>query len=278
MNLCTVYSVNSFKGGHFYMTKYREILRLHSQGISQRSIARSCECSRNTVSKVITKATELNVLWPLSSNITDRELDKLFFPQDTPSIGRRYPDLEHIHKELMKSGVTLKLLWSEYCEKCRLSNEIPIMYSQFCYHYQKFAETKRASMHILRKPGEQVEVDWCGQTASIVDRDTGEIIPVYVFVAALSYSQYAYVEAFLSQDLECWISAHVNMYRFYGGVTRILIPDNLKTGVEKASWYDRDPVINKSYHEMAEHYNTAVIPTRVRHPKDYSEVFVIPNI
>jgi transposase len=250
------------------MTKYREILRLHSQGISQRSIARSCECSRNTVSKVIKRATELNVLWPLSSNTTDRELDKLFFPQDTPSIGRRYPDLEHIHKELMKSGVTIKLLWSEYCEECRFSNEIPIMYSQFCYHYQKFAETKRASMHIPRKPGEQVEVDWCGQTASIVDRDTGEIIPVYVFVTALSYSQYAYVEAFLSQDLECWISAHVNMYRFYGGVTRILIPDNLKTGVEKASWYDRDPVINKTYHEMAEHYNTAVIPARVRHPKD----------
>ena len=140
------------------------------------------------------------------------------------------------------------------------------MYSQFCYHYQQFAEKKRATMHIPRKPGEQIEVDWAGQTAAIVDRDTGEIIPAYVFVGVLSYSQYAYVEAFLSQDQESWISAHVNMYRFFGGVSRILVPDNLKTGVEKVSWYT--PVINKTYHEMAEHYDTAVIPARVRKPKD----------
>jgi transposase len=101
------------------------------------------------------------------------------------------------------------------------------MYSQFCFYYQKFAEKKRATMHIPRKPGEQIEVDWAGKTASIVDRDTGELIPAFVFVAALSYSQYAYVEAFLSRDLESWIAAHTNMYRYYGGVTRILVPDNL---------------------------------------------------
>lgn len=250
------------------MTRYREILRLYSQGISQRSIAVSCECSRNTVSKVIARAKELNVRWPLSSETTDGELDKLFFPKDKPSSseGRRYPDLEYIHKELARNGVTLKLLWNEYCEECRLSNELPLMYSQFCFHYQKFSETKRATMHIPRKPGEQIEVDWAGQTAAIVDRDTGELIPVYVFVSALSYSQLAYVEAFLSQDQESWISAHVNMYRFYGGVTRILVPDNLKTGVERVSWYT--PIINKTYHEMAEHYDTAVIPARVRKPKD----------
>lgn len=249
------------------MTKYREILRLYSQGISQRSIAAGCECSRNTVAKVIARAKELNVRWPLSSELTDGELDKLFFPNSSkPDTSRKYPDLDYIHKELARSGVTLKLLWSEYCEECRIKKELPLMYSQFCYHYQKFAETKRASMHIPRKPGEQIEVDWAGQTASIIDRDTGEIIPAYVFVAALSYSQYAFVEAFLSQDQESWISAHVNMYRFYGGVTRILIPDNLKTGVEKVSWYS--PVINKTYHEMAEHYDTAVIPARVRKPKD----------
>jgi transposase len=250
------------------MTKYREILRLYSQGISQRSIAVSCECSRNTVSKVVERAKELNVKWPLSSETTDGELDKLFFPKDktNSSEGRRYPNLEYIHKELARDGVTLKLLWNEYCEECRLGNELPLMYSQFCFHYQKFSETKRATMHVPRKPGEQVEVDWAGQTAAIVDRDTGELIPAYVFVSALSYSQLAYVEAFLSQEQESWISAHVNMYRFYGGVTRILIPDNLKTGVEKASWYT--PVINKTYHEMAEHYGTAVIPARVRRPKD----------
>lgn len=250
------------------MTKYREILRLYSQGISQRSIALSCECSRNTVSKVVARAKELNITWPLSSEITDGELEKKLFSnsQQSTTVPRKYPDLEYIHKELAKNGVTLRLLWSEYCEECRLSNELPLMYSQFCYHYQQFAEKKRATMHIPRKPGEQIEVDWAGQTAAIVDRDTGEIIFAYVFVGVLSYSQFAYVEAFLSQDQESWISAHVNMYRFFGGVSRILIPDNLKTGVEKVSWYT--PVINKTYHEMAEHYDTAVIPARVRKPKD----------
>jgi len=99
-----------------------------------------------------------------------------------------------------------------------------------------------------------------------VDNETGEIINAYVIVGVLASSQYAYVEAFLSQNQECWITAHIHMYNFFGGVTRILIPDNLKTGVEKPSWYS--PTINKTYHEMAEHYETAVIPARVRKPKD----------
>ena len=126
--------------------------------------------------------------------------------------------------------------------------------------------TTKATMHVHRKPGEQIEVDWAGQAAPIVDSETGEIINAYVFVGVLSSSQYAYVEAFLSQNQECWIAAHGYMYKFFGGVTRILVPDNLKTGVEKATWYS--PEINKTYQEMAEHYNTAVIPARVRKPRD----------
>jgi len=128
---------------------------------------------------------------------------------------------------MVKSGVTLSLLWHEYCEQCRINNEIPLQYTQYCYHYCQFAITNKATMHINRKPGEQTEVDWAGQTAAIIDRDTGEIIPVYIFVAVLSCSQYAYVEAFLRQDLECWITAHVNAFQFFGGVSRILTPDNL---------------------------------------------------
>lgn len=180
------------------------------------------------------------------------------------------PDCEYIHKEMAKSGVTLSLLWNEYCEQCRLSNEIPLMYSQFCRYYRKYASTQKATMHIRRKPGEQMEVDWAGQTAQIIDRNTGEAIQASIFVAVLSCSQYAYVEAFTSQNQESWIQAHVNTYKFFGGVTRILIPDNLKTGVDKVSWYT--PTINKTYHEMAEHYSTAVIPARVRKPKDEPNV------
>jgi transposase len=247
------------------MTRYREILRLHAEGISSRNIGASCECSRNTVAKVLSRAAELNISWPLSEGTTDGDLEEQFFPKSNPS-SRRIPDLEYLHKELMKQGVSLKLLWTEYCEGCRREKEIPLQYSQFCYHYQTFAQKKRASMHVPRKPGEQTEVDWAGQTAGIIDRDTGALIPVYVFVATLSYSQYAYVEGFLSQNQEHWIAAHVHMFQFFQGITRIIVPDNLKTGVQTPDWYS--PVINRTYHEMAEYYNTAIIPARVRKPKD----------
>lgn len=252
------------------MTKYREILRLSSLGISKSSIAESCECSRKTVRNVLTKASETGLCWPLTQDITDACLEKKLFPKTSVDLMRKYPDLEYVHKELLRDGVTLKLLWNEYCEECRASKELPLMYSQFCYHYQKYSEQKRATMHINRKPGEQIEVDWAGQTAAIVDRDSGEILPVYVFVAVLPYSQYSYVEAFLSMKQEAWIRAHVNMYKYFGGVSKILTPDNLKTGVIRVDWHD--PEINKAYREMAEHYNTAVIPARVRHPKDKASV------
>lgn len=116
------------------MTNYREILRLFQQGISQRSIASSCACSRNTVAKVLKQAEELGVSWPLPKGMTDVKLKELFSTEATAKpTHRRQPDCEHIHKEMAKSGVTL---WNEYCEECRLNKEIPLMYSQFCYHYQ----------------------------------------------------------------------------------------------------------------------------------------------
>lgn len=249
------------------MTNYREILRLHSQGISQRSIALSCKCSRNTVSGVVKGATSNKIFWPLPESISDNELAKQLFPEKAISSNRKLPNGEYVHKEMAKSGVTLSLLWSEYCEECRRSHEIPFMYTQFCKYYRDYVNVAKATMHIEHKPGEKLEVDWAGNTANIVDRNTGDFIKAYVFVAALPCSQYAYAEAFLSMNIDCWIAAHVNAYKFFEGVTRILVPDNLKTGVVKASLYD-DPILNKTYHEMAEHYETAVIPARVRKPKD----------
>ncbi|MHC1759188.1 MAG: IS21 family transposase [Negativicutes bacterium] len=248
------------------MTDYREILRLHNQGISQRTIAASCACSRNTVAKILNRAQELVVSWPIKAEMSNAELQRLFFPPDATPSSRKMPDYEYIHKEMAKSGVTLSLLWNEYCETCRQRNELPLMYSQFCHYYQQFTLKTKVTMHIHRKPGEQLEVDWAGQTTPLFDSVTGEIVNAYVFIGVLSSSQYAYVEAFASQNQECWITAHVNMYKFFGGATRILVPDNLKTGVEKTSWFS--PLINKVYHEMAEHYDTAVIPARVRRPKD----------
>lgn len=249
------------------MTKYREILRLASLGINQTGIASSCGCARKTVRNVLNRAKELDIAWPLKADTTDADLEKLLFPDKyIPSVERRYPDYEYIDKEMMRNGVTLKLLWNEYCEECRQANETPLMYSQFCFHYQKHREKKRATMHIPRKPGEQIEVDWAGDTAKVIDPATGEIIPCHLFIGVLNYSLYAYAEAFFSMDMESWITAHVHMYEYFGGSTRMLIPDNLRTGVDHSDWYT--PKINKTYHEMAEHYDTAIIPARVRAPKD----------
>ncbi|AQQ54192.1 transposase [Planococcus lenghuensis] len=171
---------------------------------------------------------------------------------------------------MAKSGVTLSLLYHEYTAACRNSREIPCSYRQFCRFYRQFAMTTKATMRIKRKPGEILEVDWAGQTAELQDPVTGEIAPAYVFVTALPCSQYAYVEAFQSMDAESWIAGHQNAFRFFGGVTRTIVPDNLKTGVEKSS--RSEPVINRTYQEMAEHYQTVVIPARVGRPKDKPSV------
>ncbi|MCL2294319.1 MAG: IS21 family transposase [Spirochaetes bacterium] len=252
------------------MTKYREILRLHSQGISSRHIAESLRCSRNTIKKVLEGAAAESISWPLPSNLSDRQLKQKLFGKQERIKKRTMPDLEYIHQEMAKSGVTLSLLWSEYCESCRMEGSRPLMYTQFCYHYQEYAARNKATLRIHHKPGDRMEVDWAGDTASIQDNISGQPIPVYIFVAVLPCSGYAYAEGFLSQNLESWILAHINAYQFFQGATRILTPDNLKTGIQKADWYS--PVINKTYHEMAEYYGTAVIPTGVRKPKEKATV------
>ena len=248
------------------MTKYREILRLHSQRISNRSIAESLGYSRNTIRKVLERANEEQLNWPLPESISDRVLEQKLFGKRTGTQKRKMPDFEYIHQEMAHSGVTLSLLWNEYCESCRMESSHPLMYTQFCYHYQEYTAKNKATLHIYHKPGDRIEVDWAGDTACIQNTISGEPIPVYVFVAVLSCSGYAYAEGFLSQNLESWIMAHVHAFQFFGGVTRILTLDNLKTGVQKADWYS--PVINKTYNEMAEYYGTAVIPTGVRKPRE----------
>src|SRR5690554_1041323 len=163
------------------MTKYREILRLSSMGLSQRSIASSCQCSRNTVSEVLSRAIQKELIWPLSGDVTDEDLQSMLFPEKAQQVStRKLPDCEHIHREMAKSGVTLSLLWSEYCEVCRLSQEVPFMYTQFCKYYREFAMKEKATMHISHKPAERAEVDWAGSTAFITGNITGEPIPAYI--------------------------------------------------------------------------------------------------
>ncbi len=254
------------------MTKYREILRLKSMGFSDRNIARSCSVSRNTVAKVTARASELQISWPLDFDMTDSALEELLFPKDKTATAKRMPDFDYIRKELLRNGVNKKLLWVEYCEECRFNGEEPLMYSQFCYYIQRDEQKRRATAHIPRNPGEQIEVDWAGDPAHIIDPDTGEQTEVWLFVGVLTYSQYAFVKAFVNERTSNWISAHVQMFEFFGGVTPMLVPDNTATAVDhkQSDWYT--PSLNRIYHEMAEHYNTAIIPTRIRKPKDKPNV------
>lgn len=187
------------------MTKYREILRLKNRGFSGRNIALSVPCSRNTVSKVLKCAEEKGVSWPLSDETTDADLEKML-SSSAPSVStKRMPDYSYIRKELLKNGVTKKLLWTEYLEDCRQAGKEPLMYSQFCYYIQQDEAKHRATMHINRKPAEQVEVDWTGDTTKLVDPYTGEIVEAYIFVGVMTYSQYAYVEAFADEKQQSWI-------------------------------------------------------------------------
>jgi len=252
------------------MTKYREILRLHALEFSERNIALSCSVSRNTVSKVIKAAEEKGIAWPLDALQTDKALEEILFPKDKSCdiTDRPLPDYEYVRKELLRNGVTKKLLWTEYCEMCRMSGKEPLMYSQFCYYIQQDEQKRRATMHIPRKPGEQVEVDWAGDPAHIIDPDTGEITDAWIFVGAFSYSQYAYAEAFINEKQKSWITANIHMLEYFGGIPRIIVPDNCTTAVnhKQSDWYT--PKLNTVYHEMAEHYGVAIIPARVRKPKD----------
>ena len=254
------------------MTNYREILRLKSLGFSERNIALSCSVSRNTVSRVVQAASKKNISWPLDFDMTDKVLEELLFPSGKTVTDRRLPNYSYIRKELQRNGVSKKLLWTEYLEECRLSGESPLMYSQFCEYIHRDEQKRRATMHIPRKPGQQIEVDWAGDPAYIIDPDTGALTECWLFVGVMTYSQYTYVEAFMNERTNNWITAHVHMFEFFGGVTPILVADNCTTAVDhkKSDWYT--PVLNRTYHEMAEHYNIAILPARVRRPKDKPNV------
>ncbi|MDW7660594.1 MAG: IS21 family transposase [Bacillota bacterium] len=251
------------------VVNYREILRLRSLSHSQRQVAISSGCSRETVSTVYKLADKLGIEWPLPEDWSNEKLRDLFYPGGAES-KRRMPDCAAMFHEMAKPGVTLTLLWAEYCEQCHAEKVIPLKYTQFCDHYRKYVNTTKATMRIKREPGEIMEVDWAGKTLSVHDRHTGEIVKAYIFVAVLPCSLYAYVEAFPSMESANWIAGHVSAYEFFGGVTRMLVPDNAKVGITKHT--RQEVILNKTYAEMAEHYGTCIMPARPSKPKDKPSV------
>ena len=248
------------------MIDYREIIRLKNLKFSNVAIANSLCCSRNTVSEVLKLAESHSLEWPIPETLTNKDIEQLFYPGRGTNEGRRLPDYEYIYNELAKPGVTLSLLWAEYCAKCEAEHTIPYQHTQFNEKYHAYAASKKATLRIKRKPGETMEVDWIGDTLKVYDSANCCEIPAYIFVAVVPCSMYGYAEAFTDMKSYDWIEAHVHAYSFFGGVTRILVPDNLKTGVIKNT--RTELILNRSYHEMAEHYGTAIIPARPVKPKD----------
>lgn len=253
------------------MRDLKKILKLRASNKSQRFIADSLKISRNTVSRIFSLADQKQLYWEKAHNMDENQIESYLFGNDTVNLIYQSPDFEKIHKELLKPGVTLQLLWDEYVEQCRSIGKPFYQRSNFYKLYTDYVKKHRLTMHINHKPGDKLMVDWDGKTMEVTDRYTGEITKAYLFVATLPFSMFSYVQACPSMDSKNWIDCHINAFRYYGGVTRLLVPDNLKTGVDSNKKYE-DPVLNKSYQEMADHYGTTVIPARIRAPKDKAAV------
>jgi transposase len=249
------------------MRKIKEILRLKSLGFSSRKIALSVKISRSTVAEYIERAQKANIIWPLPEDLADEKLKELLFgdEEEKPRL-RTEPDYAYMHKELKRKGVTLSLLWKEYLS----FNPDGYRYSQYCQLYRDWQGAIDPSMRLDHKAGEKCFIDYAGMTMPVTDIGTGEIRQAQIFVAALGASSYTYAEATLTQELHNFISSHVRAFSFFGGVSEILVPDNPKQGVTKPCYYDPD--INPTYQDMAMHYSVAVIPARIRTPKDKAKV------
>jgi transposase len=251
------------------MRKIKEVLRLKwAQGLSNRQIAKACGIARPTVGEYLRRAADAGLSWPLPTDLDEATLERQLFPPppSLPAPVRGVPDWSLVHQELKRKGVTLFLLWQEYRE----THPEGYQYSWFCDHYRAWRGKLDVVMRQDHRAGEKLFVDYAGQTMPVVDRDTGEIREAQIFVAVLGASNYTYAEATWTQGLPDWIGSHRRAFAFLGGVPELVVPDNLRAGVSKAHRYEPDT--NPTYQDMAAHYGVAVLPTRVRRPRDKAKV------
>ncbi len=257
------------------MRKIREVFRLKFDcELSNRKIAKSCHIARSTVAEYLFRFQQAALSWPLPQDMDDVQLEQLLYPPPPAPFAsvRPLPDCDYIHSELRKKGVTLSLLWQEYKEQ----NPHGYQYSQFCHLYRQWAAKIDPVMRQEHRVGEKMFVDYTGQTVSVYDLHTNQMREAQIFVAVLGASNYTYAEATWTQSLPDWIGSHSRAFAFFGGVPKVVVPDNLKSGVSKACFYEPD--INPTYLDMANHYGTAVIPARVRKPKDKAKVEVAVQV
>jgi len=250
------------------MRKIREALRLRAEGLSGRRVAQSLSLGRATISEYFRRADVAGLSWPLPDAITDTDLEHRLYPHEPGASARPIPqpDWAYVHCELRRKGVTLALLWEEY----RAVHPDGYGYSRYCELYTRWEGRLSPVMRQRHPAGERMFVDYAGQTVDVICPETGEVRRAQIFVAALGASNYTYVEASWSQTLPDWISSHVRAFDFFGGVTGMVVPDNLKPAVIKACFHD--PAINRTYGDLAAHYGTAVVPARPHKPKDKAKV------
>jgi len=250
--------------------KIMEVLRLWEEGYSQREIAASVKCAKSTVGAIQGRSREQGLSYDEASGMTNEAIHERLYPKRMAGLAKAEPDWTDIHKRLEANRrLNLQYLWEEY----RYSSPEGLGYSQFCRRYHQWREKtgKEVVMVQEREPGRELFVDWMGDTLTcVVNGETGEVQTAHFFVATLGDSNYPYVEAFADEGHDSWLAAHVHALEWMGGVPRVIVPDNCKTAVSKANYYD--PKLNPAYWDLAKHYDVAVIPARVRKPRDKATV------
>lgn len=249
------------------MRKIREILRLRFEAdLSRRQIAVSVGCSRAAVADCLTRAAAAGLAWPLPAGLNEAALQARLYPPPMPRADYPLPDFAAVHAELARKGVTRWLLWSEY----KAAHPDGLQYTAFCNQYRRWLAGQSAVLRQVHAPGDKLFVDYAGQTIGIVDRGTGEVRHAQIFVAVLGCSNYTFAEATWTQTLPDWLGSHVRALEFFGGVPGAIVPDNLKSGVTRAHRYEPD--LNPAYQDLAVHYGVAILPARVRKPRDKAKV------
>lgn len=253
------------------MRQIRELLRLKygDDKASDRAIGLQLGVARSTVQDYLGRAKTAGLSWPVPDDLTDAVLDEKLFGRPSTQTGLRRrvePDWSALIRELKRPGVTLMILWEEY----RAIHPEGYSYSRFCDLYAMFARKLSPTMRQHHVAGDKLFVDYSGKKITIIDPATGEVKTAELFVAVLGASNYTYAEATWSQQLPDWIGAHVRTFAHLGRVPRLVVPDNLKSGVHRPSFYD--PETNPTYGRMAEHYGIGVMPARPYKPRDKAKV------
>ena len=246
------------------MRQLRQVLKLkYHTGLTHREIAKACSIGAGTVSTYVARAREVGLTWPPAPELDDATLEKCLFKlAQVAGAARALPEWAAIHREFKRTGVTLHLLWLEYRE-IHLEG---YAYSQFCDLYRRWRKKLSPSMRQRHRPGEKVLIDFSGKRPHLVERDTGELIPVELFVGVLGASSYTYAEATRTQQLSDWIAANTHMLEFFHDCPSVYVPDNLKSAINIPCRYE--PEVNRTFDDFAAHYGGVVIPARSAKPKD----------